>query len=144
MIENKREMEISEDVVLYSADRLAPNHNRSQGRELQRLWCSCNCDYGREYVDGSGLQYGGTRTGCRSRRLDEEGEIHDLICDAESWWSKWFSVIRPWKASDIDNKQISWICIHGVLSHVRRVEFFEALVGSFGTYICSDDNVRSF
>lgn len=71
----------------------------------------------------------------------EEGEICDLICEAESWWKQWFQAIRPWRENDIDKQRVSRIRILGVTCHAWAVEFFEKLVNSFGIYVCSDDDI---
>ncbi|XP_058783227.1 uncharacterized protein LOC131657893 [Vicia villosa] len=72
---------------------------------------------------------------------EEEGDIEALIKEAESWWKQWFDSIRPWNELDVDSERRMWIRFFGLPCHTWRVDFFEKLVQSFGTYICSDELV---
>lgn len=64
----------------------------------------------------------------------EEGEIHDLICDAESWWKQWFCVIRPWRENDIDKERVSWIRLRCSLPCLVRRVLRNS--GEFFWYLC--------
>ncbi|XP_058750274.1 uncharacterized protein LOC131623292 [Vicia villosa] len=72
---------------------------------------------------------------------EEEGDIEVLIKEAESWWKQWFVKIRPWNVLDVDTERTTWIRFFGVPCHAWKVEFFEKLVQTFGTYICSDESI---
>ncbi|CAK8572702.1 unnamed protein product [Lathyrus sativus] len=47
----------------------------------------------------------------------EEGEIHGLIREGESWWNQWFTEIMKWKETDVDHERVTWIRVFGIPCH---------------------------
>ncbi|XP_058746299.1 uncharacterized protein LOC131619193 [Vicia villosa] len=70
----------------------------------------------------------------------EEGFIEDLIREGDLWWKDWFSVIKMWEEGSIDGSRDAWFRVYGIPLHVWNSEFFVALAGSWGRFICVDEN----
>ncbi|XP_058775277.1 uncharacterized protein LOC131649535 [Vicia villosa] len=70
----------------------------------------------------------------------EEGFIEDLIGEGELWWKEWFSVIKKWEEGSVDGSRDVWVRIYGIPLHAWTAEFFVELAGSWGRFICVDEN----
>lgn len=71
---------------------------------------------------------------------NEAFEIRDLIREAKSGWSHWFSEIREWREGDVDNERVTWLRCFGIPCQAWNYPFFEMLANTIEKYVCADDN----
>ncbi|CAJ2661946.1 unnamed protein product [Trifolium pratense] len=69
----------------------------------------------------------------------EEGEHQALQADAKDWLEQWFSFIKPWETSAVDNERVSWVRVYGIPAHAWNVDFFDLICKAYGMFINADD-----
>ncbi|GAU51063.1 hypothetical protein TSUD_300050 [Trifolium subterraneum] len=69
----------------------------------------------------------------------EDGDLRELIKDADEFFNLWFVKIKEWKPKETTLDRAVWIRVYGVPIHASKEEYFKLMVESLGEVIIVDE-----